>query len=131
MQQGVSEMSEKLSEAKMRELIATVAGPVQFTDNRKSWLSRAARNSGLTFRQVKALFYGEITDPYHKAARKLKDAAVEAGRKEARSLADQFETIAGGLNARDEDFYREDAAALISAARALRALDRPRTKGGQ
>jgi hypothetical protein len=120
-------MSEKSSEAKMRDLIAAVAGPVQLSDNRKSVLSRAARNSGLTFRQVKALFYGEITDPYHRAARKLKDAAVQAGRKEARSLAAQFETIAGGLNARDEDFHREDVAALIGAARLLRGLDRTGT----
>lgn len=123
-------MSEKRSEETMRELIATVAGPVQFTDNRKSWLSRAARNSGLTFRQVKALFYGEITDPNHLAARRLKDAAVEAGRKEARSLAAQFETIAGGLNATDETFYRDQAAAYVEIARILRGLDRAGNQRG-
>lgn len=122
-------MTEKRSEErKMRELIAAVAGPVQFSDNRKSWLSRAARNSGLTFRTVKALFYGEINDPDHLAARRLKDvAALVEGQGMARSLAEKFETIAGGLNAADADFHSNHVAALLDAAGRLRDVDRTGT----
>lgn len=120
---------EKRSEDSMREAIATVAGPRQWSDTRESWLARAARKSGVTFRQAKALFYGEITDPNHLAARRMRDAAIECGRREARSLADRFETIAGGLNATDADFYGADASALIDAARLLRGLDRAGTEG--
>ena len=123
--------SEKRSEGNMRELIAAVAGPVMIQDNRKSWLSRAARNSGLTFRTIKALFYGEITDPYHPAVTRLKETAIDTGRKEARSLATQFETIAGAMNAADPDFYSSDVAALVGAARALRNLDRARNHDEQ
>lgn len=120
---------EKSSEASMRDAIATVAGPRQWADTRESWLARAARRAGVSFRQAKALFYGEITDPNHLVARRFRDAALEIGRKEARSLADQFESIAGAMNASDQDFYRADIAALIDAARALRHLDRPGTEG--
>lgn len=125
-------MPEKRSEERtMRELIAAVAGPVHYSDNRKSWLSRAARNSGLTPRTVKALFYGEINDPNHLAARRLKDAAAEMeGQRVARSLAEQFESIAGGLNAADPDFHRNNVAALLGAARSLRGLNSTGTGGG-
>lgn len=108
----------------MRELVAAVAGPVQFNDNRKSWLSRAARRAGVTYRQVKAVFYGEITDPDHKTVRRMK---LAAGRHEAQSLADRFQHLAGALNQRDADFHSEDIAALLHAAGALRNMDRSRT----
>lgn len=113
-------MSEKVSG--MREWVAAVAGPIGWGENRKSWLAKAARLAGVTNRQAKALFYGEITDPEHKAARRMKEAA---GRHEARNLAAQFESLAHSLNVRDADFHSQDVAALISAARSLRNLDRP------
>jgi hypothetical protein len=114
-------MPEKFSESNsMRELIAAVAGPKQWSDTRESWLDRAARKSGVNFRQVKALFYGEITDPNHRSARLMRDAAE----KRAKELASQFETIAGGMNVTDPDFYRRDILTLISVARELRGQDR-------
>lgn len=110
----------------MRELITAVAGPRLDTDNRDSWLRRAARLAGTSYRQARALFYGEITDPHHRTVSKFKEAA---GRHEARNLATQFESLAGALNARDSDFHRADIDALISAARALSGLDRTGTDG--
>ena len=105
----------------MRDLVASVAGPILPSDNRESWLRRAARNAGTTYRQAKSLFYGEITDPYHRTVSQFREAAA---RHEARNLATQFESIAGGLNARDADFYGSHAAALVEIARILRGLDR-------
>lgn len=110
----------------MRELVAAVAGPRMAGDTRESWLRRAARNAGAPYRQAKALFYGEITDPLHRTVSQFREAA---GRHEARNLAAQFESLAHSLNARDQDFHGSDIAALISAARALRGLDRSGTDG--
>jgi hypothetical protein len=109
----------------MRELVAAVAGPREFSDNRKSWLNRAARRAGISFRSVKAVFYAEITDPNHHAVRLLQCAA----RERAGALAGRFETIAQNMEAADPDFYRADVVALIDVARALRGTDRTGNDG--
>lgn len=109
-----------MEKCSMRDLVAAVAGPLRFSDNRKSWLNRAARNSGLSFRSVKAVFYGEITDERHPAVRILQFTL----RERAQELAVRFETIARGMESADPDFYRADVLGLIDAARALRGLDR-------
>lgn len=111
---------EKLSE--MRELVAAVAGPREFSDTRESWLNRAARRAGITYRSAKAVFYAEITNPRHPAIRLLQHAAD----KRAGTLASSFEAIARGMESTDADFYRADIAALINTVRALRGLDRAR-----
>lgn len=112
----------------MRELIAAVAGPRQWGDTRESWLARAARRAGVSHRQAKALFYGEIIDADHKTARRMREAA---GQHEAEHLAQRFEALADSLQARDQDFHCSDIAALVDAARALRGLGRSRTGGGE
>lgn len=118
-------MSEKSSGVKfMRELIVAVAGERSWNETRESWLARTARLAGVSFRQVKAIFYGEITDENHRTARLLRDAAARKAKREATCLANQFETIAGAMNAADQDFYSQDVAALLHAARSLRDLDR-------
>jgi len=101
--------------------IEVIAGP--YGGNRKGWLARAARKSGATFRQVKALYYGECTDPKTSVALGVLSAAEKA-RAEAAELATRFESLAGAMNASDPDFYSEDVLALIHAARAVRGLDR-------
>lgn len=123
-------MPENFSESKqMRDAIAAVAGPRSDFDNRESWLARAARRSGVTCRMIKALWYGEITDREHKAARRVLEAAERHGRKEANDLAGKFEIVANALSSRDTDFHSSDIAALLSAARALRGLDGAGTDG--
>jgi len=117
----------KLSkESSMRGLVAAVAGPILPSDNRQSWLRRAAHRAGTSYRQARALWYGEIVDPYHRSVALFKEAA---GRHEARNLAAQFESIARGLNARDADFYSTHAAAFVEVARVLRNLDSAGTEG--
>lgn len=110
----------------MREAVAVVAGPREFGDNRKSWLARAARRANISYRAAKQLFYGEITDPEHKAARRMVEAARQHGAIEAQGLADVFERTAAAMRLTDPDFYGADVAALVDAARALRGLDRSR-----
>lgn len=110
--------SEKFSKGqKVRELVEAVAGTRTINDSRESWLRRAARMAGTSYRQAKALFYSEITDPYHPTVTKFKEAA---GRHEARNLAQHFEHAAASLDHRDADFHCHDIAALLHAARKLR-----------
>jgi len=103
--------------------ITAIAGPMYPGDTRESWLARAARKAGITFRQCKAMYYGETTDPKWTVASEIVNAA-ERARQEAQQLAAQFESIAGSLNAKDSDFHCDDITSLIDAARALRGLDR-------
>lgn len=104
--------------------IELIAGPRLANDTRESWLARAARRAGITFRQCKALYYGEMIDPKVSVAIGVV-AAAQAARREASALASRFENAAGGLNAIDKDFHGADIAALIYAARRLRGDDRP------
>jgi hypothetical protein len=103
--------------------IADIAGPYRPFDTRESWLARAATKAGISFRQCKALFYGEAKRPKQQVAEKIIGAS-ERARREASDLASRFETLAGAMNASDADFYGKDITALIHAARSLRGLDR-------
>lgn len=120
-------MSEKSSGvSQMRREIAIVAGPKDWGDTRESWLARVPpKVKTVTFRTVKALWYGEITDPGHWAARDIRRAAelIEAKR-EAANLASQFQTIAGGMRAQDENFYSTEIDRLERLARIIGGLDR-------
>jgi hypothetical protein len=123
MKQEISAVQEKFSRSqKVRELVEAVAGPRTINDTRESWLRRAARLAGTTYRQAKALFYSEISDPYHPTVTKFKEAA---GIHEARQLAERYERIAMALHHRDADFHQHDVAAALAQANALRNLAGP------
>ncbi len=110
----------------VRKEIATVAGPKDWCDTRESWLARVPHKvPTVSFRTVKALFYGEIDDPNHWAARDIRRAAeVIEARKEAAALAAQYQTIAGGMRAQDENFYSTEIDRLERIARLIGAVDR-------
>jgi hypothetical protein len=128
MQQEISMKSEKFSRGQnVRELVEAVAGPRMVNDTRETWLRRAARLAGTTYRQAKALFYSEITDPYHPTITKFKEAA---GKHEAIQLAERYERIAMALHHKDADFHQHDAAAMLAQAHALRNLVGSRNRGG-
>lgn len=118
-----SDGKRKMSAINWHQEIGTIAGPMLPGDTRESWLSRAARRSGATFRQIKALYYGESADPKMSVAIGVLSAADKA-RAEASELASRFESLAGAMNVTDPDFYSEDVTSLIHAARRLRGLDR-------
>ena len=96
----------------VRNLVALVAGPRDWSDNRKSWLSRAARRAGISFRQTKSLWYGEITDHTHRSARLMRDAA-----------AAHYEQLAESLAQRDPGFHQPEIDAYLDLARSLRHFD--------
>lgn len=110
----------------MRREIAIVAGPKDWGDTRESWLARVPKKvKTVSFRTVKALWYGEIEDPEHWAARDIRrEAELIEAKIEAASLAAQFQTIAGGMRAQDQDFYRTEIDRLERIARIIGGLDR-------
>ncbi len=118
----------------MRKEIAIIAGPKNWGDTRESWLANVPRivrkalsteKETVTFRTVKALFYGEIDDPNHWAARDISRAAqiIEA-RNEAAALAGQYQEMARGMHAVDESVYRKEIDRLERLARIIGGLDR-------
>ena len=107
-----------------KNAIASIAGAMEFSDTRESWLARAARKAGITHRQCKALYYGEIVDPKLSVASGVLRAAEEA-RSSALMLATKFEAAAGRMqNGNDTSLYREEVVLLIEAARRLRGTCR-------
>jgi hypothetical protein len=86
----------------VRREIAIVAGPKDWGDTRESWLARVPRKiKTVSFRTVKALWYGEISDPEHWAARDIRrEAELIEAKREAAKLASQYQQIAGGMRAR-------------------------------
>lgn len=110
------------------EMIGVIAGPKLPGDTGESWLARAARRAGITYRQAKALKYGETTDPKHSVASRVLSAADQAkiaqAKHHATELADIFQSTATSLRNVDEDFHRPDIDALVAAARVLGAVDR-------
>jgi hypothetical protein len=124
----------------VRKEIATVAGPKDWGDTRESWLSKVPRavkqilgteKETIAYRTVKSLWYGEIDDPEHWAARDIRRSAeiIEA-RKEAAALADKYQKIAQGMRSQDESFFGSDIDRLEHLARLIGRLDRARNSGG-
>lgn len=112
--------------SKVRREIAIVAGPKGWGDTRESWLAKVPRQvRTVSFRTVKALWYGEISDPEHWAARDIRrEAELIEAKKEAASLASQYQQIAGGMRAADENFYRTEIDRLERLARIISGADR-------
>lgn len=120
-------MSEIQSGVKnVRREIAIVAGPKDWGDTRESWLGRVPRKvKTVSFRTVKALWYNEISDPEHWAARDIRrEAELIEAKREAAELASQYQQIAGGMRAADSDFYSTEIDRLERLARIIGGLDR-------
>lgn len=121
-------MSEKSSgDSSVRKEIAIVAGPRDWGDTRESWLARVPRKvSTVTFRTVKALWYGKIDDPVHWAARDIRRTAelIERGRQEAQALAAQQQKLIGGMRAVDPDFFGSEIDRLERIVERIGLVDR-------
>lgn len=110
----------------MRKEIAVIAGPRDWGQTHDSWLARVPKKvKTVSYRTVKALWYGEINDPEHWAARDIRRAVeiIEAQR-EAANLVSKLETIVSGLDTTDPNFHQPSIAALVSELRKIRGLDR-------
>lgn len=105
------------------EMIGVIAGPMAPSDTRESWLARAARRAGITYRQAKALRYGETRDPKHSVAVSVLSAAdrarIDEAMCDARKTAENYHRFAEMLTHVDADFHRHQIDALVAAARIL------------
>jgi hypothetical protein len=116
----------------VRREIAIVAGPKDWGDTRESWLARVPRKiKTVSFRTVKALWYGEITDPEHWAARDIRrEAELIQARKRPRVWPLNSKNIAGGMRATDQDFLGRKLIALSASLASLALWIAPELKGG-
>ncbi|OAF05440.1 hypothetical protein AYJ54_00610 [Bradyrhizobium centrolobii] len=118
-------MLEKLSKMCVRQAMIDVAGSPPGYGEQPRWLTAVAKQIGTSYRTARSLWLGEIDDPDHWAAKAVKrEAAIAKAKREAAELAKQFENLAGKLNAKHQDIYSADVAALLDAARVIRGLDR-------
>lgn len=106
--------------------IGSIAGPFLPNDTKQSWLARASRRANISLRHITSLYYGHVKDPKFSVASSVLSAAelarIEATRREAAQLATRFEITAGGLNAKDADFFGSEINSLLDAAHILRAM---------
>jgi hypothetical protein len=106
-----------------QEQIATIAGPRQPSDTKESWLARAARKSGTAFWHIKALYYGQLTDPKYSVAYKILSAADKAriaeAQRDATVVANFFNSHAQALSNIDPEFHRPAIDAFVEAARII------------
>ena len=109
----------------MRKQIAILAGPRGWDDTRESWLNKVCKAvPTVSYRTVKALYYGEIQDPDHWAIRDLHRAvAVIQAQQHAKAVAGELEAILLGRDAASPALDRQSTAALVNALRALRGQD--------
>lgn len=111
----------KMIRTDWRQEVVWVCGPRLETDTRESWFARGARKCGVQWRQLKALFHREVTDPKYSIGERVKKAAAEA-RKEALEHAAQIESLVSRLQHTDEDFYRADVNGHLHALHQLRRM---------
>ncbi len=119
-------MQDKLDGSKMnqtdwRQEVVWVCGPRLETDTRESWFARGAKRTGVQWRQLKALFHREVTDPKYSIGERVKIAAAEA-RREALQHAAQLESLVSRMQHTDPEFFGEEINRSIHAIGQLRGL---------
>lgn len=109
------------------EMIGVIAGPKLSGDTGESWLARAARRAGISYRQAKALRYGETVDPKHSIASRVLTAAAQAkldqAKRNVQSAAEIYQSHADALERINPDIYREHIDFLVGAARVFGGSD--------
>jgi hypothetical protein len=118
----------KMSCTDWRREVTWVCGPRLETDTRESWFARGAKRCGVQWRQLKALFHREVTDPKYSIGERVKNAAAQA-RKEALQHAAQVESLVSRMQHTDPDFHIEDVNAHLHALHQIRSLGVPEKEG--
>jgi hypothetical protein len=106
----------------MRKEIAILAGPRGWDDTRESWLGKVCKAvPTVSYRTVKAIWYGEIQDPEHWAIRDIHRAvAVIQAQQHAKEVAGELEAILSGRDGANPALDRQSTAALVHVLRAFR-----------
>lgn len=118
----------KMNRTDWRQEVVWVCGPWRETDTRESWFARGAKRAGVGWRQIKALFHREVTDPKYSIGERVKAAAAEA-RREALQHAAQLESLVSRMGSTDPDFFCEEINARLQQLRQIGGLDRTGDNG--
>lgn len=114
----------------MRRSIVTAGGTRGWQENRKSWLSKAARRIGITDRQARSLFYmqgnprAELVERVRAALVKLDRHNAKGARNEFQALNARIARVEALLRVSDADFHQPEIDAAREMGRSLnRTLD--------
>lgn len=77
----------------LREAIIALAGPRGDVDTKESWLNRAARRAGISYRQAQRLYYRECRDPRYSVVERISKALATHNRKAAGANIADIATI--------------------------------------
>ena len=120
-------MLEKLPKMSTRELMIALSGRPPAYGEQPRWLGSIADKIGVSVRMARSLWNDEIKNPDHRAIKKMRrELELASARKEAAALVQQYQTIAGGMRAQDQDFYSAEIARLERLVRIIGGLDRTR-----
>ena len=114
----------------MREQVAAIAGPMDWTDNRKSWLSRVpARVERLTgtklsIRLIKAAWHNEITEKHWAALELHRAVSLIEYQRELAKIKQRHEVLMHRLASLDEDVRRPTLSQMFEDLLRLRGKDR-------
>ena len=129
----VGKMSNISLSVNWQKEISDIVGPIRPGDTKDSWLGKAHDvvvqfNKNVSFRQLRDLFQGYVTDPKYSVAISVLSAAEQARLQEAKcdakKLAGIYKRNADALTAIDADFHQEQIDALVTAARILSGENR-------
>lgn len=117
-------MLEKSSKMSTRQAMIAIAGGAPMHGELPRWLERVSKAAGISVRTAKSLWNEEIKDPEHLAAKAVRQRAqIEEAKRDARVVANFFNSHAQALANIDADFHRESIDAFVAAARALSGRD--------
>ena len=118
-------MLEKWSKMSTRAAMIILAGRPPSHGELPRWLNKIAKAAGISFRTARSLWFEEIKDPNHLAARAVRQQAqIEEARRDAAVVANFFNSHAQALSNIDPDFHREQINAFVEAARIVSSRDR-------
>lgn len=106
-----------------RSLVKVIGGDLKPDENRKAWLARIAEASGLSVRQVYAVYYREYASK--SVIRTLQKATQQAVKTDDIKFIADLEKRIAHLEAVDPDFHRPD----IDAGREFLACYRRYAEG--
>jgi hypothetical protein len=115
----------KFAKMSTRELMISLSGRPPAYGEQPRWLRSVAEKIGVSVRMARSMWNEEIKNPDHWAIKEARrKAELAEARKEAAALAQQYQAIAGGMRAADENFYRSEIDRLERLARIIGGLDR-------
>jgi hypothetical protein len=115
----------------MRQAIITLAGSREWFATRQSWLAKAARSAGISYRSAKSLFYCEAEDPRAsivesvRAAIALRDADAKAKAiDEFAKLSTRLARLEAAMAISDADFFGPQIDGVRAATNGIGGKDR-------